>query len=50
MLSKVDRQVLTPHAFTEEFARALATALPSATITVKRALELDIIPGNLLDN
>jgi len=33
---------LTPAAFTQELVRALTTALPSATVTIKRDLELAI--------
>ena len=34
--------VLSPQAFTQEFARALAAALPSRTVAVKRDLELTV--------
>src|SRR5712691_7367381 len=34
--------VLSPQAFTQEFARALAAAVPSRTVTVKRELELTV--------
>jgi uncharacterized protein YtpQ (UPF0354 family) len=35
-------ETLTPRAFTDEFVRAVAAALPSSTVTSKRELELTI--------
>jgi hypothetical protein len=35
-------ETLTPRAFTDEFVRAVAAALPTSTVTSKRELELTI--------
>jgi hypothetical protein len=39
-------QDLSPQAFTEEIAKAIRTAVPSATVTVERELEVDITYAN----
>src|SRR5262245_15633036 len=39
-------QDLSPRAFTEEIANAIRTAVPSATVTVERELEVDITYSN----
>jgi uncharacterized protein YtpQ (UPF0354 family) len=45
----VRAQTLNPQAFTQEFARALTTALPSATVTVKGDLALSVKEASGLD-
>jgi len=42
LCAAVCAEMLTPRAFTDEFVRAMAAALPSSNVTSKRELELTI--------